>query len=54
MMGRAEQVRSFPTGTVVKFSPKELHEICLFLRFTTDEVVQSAAKYAQQLGVPPT
>ena len=51
-IGRAEQVRSFPRGTVAKCSPKELYEICLFLQFSADHVTTSAGRYADKLGIP--
>lgn len=51
-IGRGEQIRRFPRKTVVKLSPKELHEICLFVKFSADEVETSVLQYCDKLGIP--
>lgn len=51
-VGSTERVRTFSKGAVVKFTPKELHEICWFLYFSTDQIRDSAAKYAEKFGIP--
>ena len=43
---------SFSEGAPVKFTPMELHEICLFVYSSTNEITSCAEQYARKLGIP--
>lgn len=47
----ALRVRSFPLGTVVRFTAKDLAEICIFLYLAADSFLFPAIEYAKKHGL---
>lgn len=51
-MRYAEATRSFPVGTRLVFDAKALHEICVFVNLSTNEIRVATAQYAGRQGIP--
>ena len=51
MMKSGERVRTVSQGSRVGLSPKELQEICFFVKISADEVIEASLAYASKLKI---